>query len=237
MTMKTSLIIAAMLSAIAFTAQAASITLKDGRVLESPYVLDVKPNGLTIGYKTGCMFANFKNLPESVQKQYNYDPAAAEKYEQERAAAEKEYKHKEAEALAEKARRDKEIDEQLKDADINAMEMNMLDLKSRIGFLKSEIQRMDARQQRDVNTVAKTADAVASTGTVWGGWGTIVKGGQSTQIANRLSVNMTREYRNDEFVLKCYRDELTSKELLLQKTEIRYNAKKAAREKEKAQQK
>ena len=46
----------------------------------------VDPDGLTIGYAaagggTGAAKIKFKNLPEDLQRQYNYDPARAAAYE------------------------------------------------------------------------------------------------------------------------------------------------------------
>ena len=36
-----------------------TVTLRDGKVLEDAYILDKKPNGITLAYKDGCKFIKF----------------------------------------------------------------------------------------------------------------------------------------------------------------------------------
>lgn len=210
------------------------ITLKTGRVLNHPYVMETLPNGLTIGHTDGCIFVNFKDLPEDIQKHFNYNPEEAAKYEADKAVQDEKKKKQKQAADAKKAQEEKAAQGRLKDAEIRSSENDVLVLKSRIKFLKSEIDRLGKRQERDVSTLTDVANTSASSNSSFGGWGYYHSGtGRSLQNSNRLSLNMTREYSNDEYTLKCYRSELASKEQQLERAERRLDNQQTAREKDK----
>ena len=97
------------------------VTLKSGKVLHDAYILDKKPNGITFGYKDGCSFVRFTDLPEKVQKYFNYDPDEAAKYEKKiedqkkankKAAEKQQAKEQKQKAEQDKRNRERRISEQ-----------------------------------------------------------------------------------------------------------------------------
>ena len=40
-----------------------TVTLRSGKVLQDAYILDKKPNGITLAYKGGCKFIYFSDMP------------------------------------------------------------------------------------------------------------------------------------------------------------------------------
>ena len=55
--------------------------MRDGTVVEDAYILDKKPNGITLAYKDGCMFIRFSDMPLEYQKAFGYDPIKSARYE------------------------------------------------------------------------------------------------------------------------------------------------------------
>jgi len=75
------LTLASAFAAASSVLQARDITTLDGKVYKEVSIR-AKPNGLEIVHSTGVAFVNFKNLPESVWKEFGYDPAKAAEYEE-----------------------------------------------------------------------------------------------------------------------------------------------------------
>lgn len=57
------------------TAFASDITTRDGTTYKHAEVTGVDADGLSITHSTGVAKVPFDNLPDAIQKQYNYDPA------------------------------------------------------------------------------------------------------------------------------------------------------------------
>ena len=57
-----------------------SITTSDGRVYRNVTVTLVEPDGITVRHNSGVAKLLFSELPRDIQKEYDYDPAKAEKY-------------------------------------------------------------------------------------------------------------------------------------------------------------
>jgi len=51
------------------------ITTRDGKTYKRAKVTGVYPDGLSITHSTGVTKVPFENLPDAIQKEYNYDPA------------------------------------------------------------------------------------------------------------------------------------------------------------------
>ena len=67
-------------------AQPGEITTLDGKTYKNVTVQGIDPDGLTIGYPlagggSGAAKLKFKNLPDNLRRQYNYDPDRAAAYE------------------------------------------------------------------------------------------------------------------------------------------------------------
>ena len=58
-----------------------TVTLRSGKVLQDAYILDKKPNGVTVAHKDGAMFIPFSDMPLDYQKKFGYDPIKSARYE------------------------------------------------------------------------------------------------------------------------------------------------------------
>ena len=64
-----------------------NLTTTKGKTYKRFKVLRVEPDGLNIMHSSGIVKVSFGNLPESVQKEYGYDPAKAAAWQQDAEAA------------------------------------------------------------------------------------------------------------------------------------------------------
>ena len=122
------------------------VTLKSGKVLKDAYILDRKPNGITFGYKDGCSFVRFTDLPEKVQKYFNYDPKEAASYEKKlddqkkanQKAAEKQ-KAKEQKQKAEQDKRNKERRIEQQEQTVRRLELQLDEAKKRLSTMEKNV--------------------------------------------------------------------------------------------------
>ena len=63
------------------SAKTHTVTLRSGKVLQEAYILDKKPNGITVAFKDGCMFIPFSDMPLEYQQKFGYDPIKSARYE------------------------------------------------------------------------------------------------------------------------------------------------------------
>lgn len=80
--------------AVSFPSQ---ITTRDGRVYNETSKLRVDPDGILVSYQPesrgfGLAKLKFADLPDDLQKQYNYDPKAAADFEKQQADANREWR-------------------------------------------------------------------------------------------------------------------------------------------------
>ena len=47
-----------------------TVTLRSGKVLKDAYILDKKPNGITVAYKDGAIFIPFSDMPLDYQQKF-----------------------------------------------------------------------------------------------------------------------------------------------------------------------
>jgi len=57
------------------TAFSLDVTTRDGKTYKHAKVTGVYPDSLSITHSTGVIKVPFDNLPDTIQKEYNYDPA------------------------------------------------------------------------------------------------------------------------------------------------------------------
>jgi len=148
------------------------VTLKSGKVLKDAYILDRKPNGITFGYKDGCSFVRFPDLPEKVQKYFNYDPKEAASYEKKlddqkkanQKAAEKQ-KAKEQKQKAEQDKRNKERRIEQQEQTVRKLELQLEEAKKKLSNTENIVS-----QDRNalVSTVASNNNTRVSIDTPWG---------------------------------------------------------------------
>ncbi|MEI6423623.1 MAG: hypothetical protein WCP55_15500 [Lentisphaerota bacterium] len=148
------LIISAVFS---FTLMADDYTLPNGKVLEDPYIISQRPDGLEIGHKKGIIFVRFTDLPEQVRKKYNYDPAKVAEFEKQK----EEYKEKlrvEKEAKdAEEAAARAENQKIMLNWQVSQLDIEIQKTETRINFLKVEITRLDKEYEGCLNKSAELA--------------------------------------------------------------------------------
>ncbi len=82
------------------------IVLQNGKVLKKPYIISRTPAGLNVGHENGVIFVPFSEMSEKRQKQYNYNPEKAEKYQEKIAKAQ----HRRRVRIAKKENQKKEPD-------------------------------------------------------------------------------------------------------------------------------
>ena len=132
------------------------ITLTSGKVLKDAYILDKKPNGITFGYKDGCSFVRFSDLPEKVQKYFNYDPEEAASYEK-KMEAQKKANQKAAEKQKAKEQKQKaEQDKRNKERRIAQQEQTVRKLELQLEEAKKKLSNTE-------NTVSQDRGALVST--------------------------------------------------------------------------
>ena len=163
---------AAVFAADADKVEKHDLTLKSGKVLRDAYILDRKPNGITFGYKDGAAFVRFTDMPEKVQKYFNYDPEEAARYEKKveeqkkanQKAAEKQ-KAKEQQQKAEQDKRNRERRISQQEQTVRKLELQLEEAKKRLQNTENTV-----RQDRGalVSTVSGRNDSRVCVDTPWG---------------------------------------------------------------------
>ena len=203
-----------------FNLTADTYTLPNGKVLEDPYVMSQRPDGLEIGHKTGIMFVKFTDLPEQVRKKYNYDPAKVADYE----AQQQEYKEKQK---AEKEARDAEetalrAENQkiMLNWQVNQLDVEIQKTEARINFLKSEIPRLDKEYDNCLGKSTELAGKAASSNSGGNnysyGWnGGFVTTGGSGPVDSTIKRTVSKlgdDASNAKSKADTYRTELETKQ-------------------------
>ena len=146
-----------------------TVTLKSGKVLEDAYVLDQRPNGVTVGYKDGCTFIRFSDMPKNIQNQFGYDPEAAAKYEKK---VEDQQKAKQKAAEKQKAREKSQKTEQNKRArerQIAQQEQTVRKLELQLEEAQKQLDTMESTVRQDRGALVSTlGNSRVSIDTPWG---------------------------------------------------------------------
>ena len=146
-----------------------TVTLKNGKVLEDAYVLDERPNGVTVGYKDGCTFIRFSDMPKNIQDQLGYDPEAAAKYEKK---VEDQQKTRQKAAEKQKAKEKSQKTEQNKRArerQIAQQEQTVRKLELQLEEAQKQLDSMESTVSQDRSALVSTLDnSRVSIDTPWG---------------------------------------------------------------------
>ena len=146
-----------------------TVTLKNGKVLEDAYVLDQRPNGVTVGYKDGCTFIRFSDMPKNIQDQFGYDPEAAAKYEKK---VEDQQKTKQKAAEKQKAKEKSQKTEQNKRArerQIAQQEQTVRKLELQLEEAQKQLDTMESTVRQDRGALVSTlGNSRVSIDTPWG---------------------------------------------------------------------
>ncbi|MBO7089710.1 MAG: hypothetical protein J6W70_07380 [Lentisphaeria bacterium] len=128
--------------------QKRTVTLQSGKVLEDAYVLDKKPNGVTVGYKDGCIFVRYADMPENIQKRFDYNKEEADKYEKKiedrkksnKKAAETQ-KAKEKKQKAEQNRRNRERQIAQQEQTVRKLELQLEEAQKQLKAMEDTVNR------------------------------------------------------------------------------------------------
>ena len=132
------------------------VKLKSGKVLKDAYILDKKPNGVTLGHKDGCTFVRYADMPTKVQTAFGYDPDEAAKYEK-KIEDQKKANQKAAEKQKAKEQKQKaEQDKRNKERRIEKQEQTVRKLELQLDEAKKQLQTME-------NTISQDRGALVST--------------------------------------------------------------------------
>ena len=124
-----------------------TVTLKSGKVLQDAYILDKKPNGITLAYKDGCMFIYFSDMPLEYQQKFGYDAIKSARYEKKLDEQKKIAAKEESERKAQEKMRNADEDKHYKDKRISAQQQTVR---------KLELQLAEA--QKRLETTERTID-------------------------------------------------------------------------------
>ena len=145
------------------------MTLQSGKVLEDAYVLDKRPNGVTVGYKDGCIFVRYADMPENIQKKFGYNKEEADKYEKK---IEDQKKANQKAAQEQKAKEKKQKSEQNKrnkERQIAQQEQTVRKLELQLEEAQKQLKTMEDTVSQDRGALVSTLnDNQVSVDTPWG---------------------------------------------------------------------
>ena len=148
--------------------QKRTVTLQSGKVLEDAYVLDKKPNGVTVGYKDGCIFVRYADMPENIQKKFDYNKEEADKYEKK---IEDRKKSNKKAAETQKAKEKKQKSEQNKrnrERQIAQQEQTVRKLELQLEEAQTQLKAMEDTVNRDRGALVSTLGNQVSVDTPFG---------------------------------------------------------------------
>jgi len=163
-----------------------TVTLRDGRVLEDAFILDKKPNGITLAHKEGCMFIRFSDMPYEYQKKFGYDAIKSARYEKKIEDQKKANKKAEEERKAREKKQKEEQDKRNKDRRINQQQQTVRKLELQLEEAKKRLDNTEKTVSQDRGALVSTlgSSSRVSVDTPWG-IGRIRTGGNSA-VRNKL---------------------------------------------------
>ena len=184
------------------SAKTHTVTLRSGKVLQDAYILDKKPNGITVAYKDGCMFIPFSDMPLEYQQKFGYDAIKSARYEK------KLNDQKKIREIEENARKERETkrkaneDKHYKDRRISAQQQTVRKLELQLEEAKKRLDTTEKTISQDRNTLG--ISSIGSTQicieSPWG-YGERIKSGElNSAIRNKLlkEVDTMSEKRNSQ---------------------------------------
>ncbi len=165
-----------------------TVTLKDGRVLEDAYILDKKPNGITLAYKGGCKFIKFSDMPLKYQQAFGYDPIKSARYERKLDEQKKALAKEEAEQKAKAEKRRAGEDKHYKDSRINAQQQRVRKLELELEEAKKRLETTEKTisQDRDSLGMSSVGSQQVSVESMWGYGGRIRSSTYNAAVTNKL---------------------------------------------------
>ena len=166
----------------------ATVTLRNGKVLEDAYILDKRPNGITVAYKDGCMFIPFSDMPLEYQRKFGYDAIKSSRYERKVDLQKVALENEEKERKAREQKRKKEDDKRYKDQRINAQQQQVRKLELELEEAKKRLETTEKTISQDrgslgMSSVGSTRVSIESP---WGYGGRIRSGEHNVAVTNKL---------------------------------------------------
>ena len=203
-------------------------TMASGRVLKNAYIMERKPNGVTVGHSTGVMFVKYNQMSKELRDELGYDAEKCAKYEAKKSKRKKARRKKAAADQAKRAKFHKELKVRQGKYKIYDLENKIKATELRIKRLKMEIPKLEEESKDYLNK------AVSLSNSSGGGYSTVKRGnsiwGSSTSSSRNRNAYRTEtkdrfkaakavgeEYSKSKFRLSNYKDELERKTLQLDK--------------------
>ncbi|MFA7184902.1 MAG: hypothetical protein WC082_08415 [Victivallales bacterium] len=194
-------------------------TMPSGRVLKNAYVMERRPNGVTVGHATGAMFVKYDQMSPELRKQLGYDAEKCAKYEAAQHKAKTARRKQQAAKAASDAKFRKELHKRQEKYKITELEDKIKTTELRIKRLKIEIPKLEAASKDYMNkAVSLAGDNSGSTSTFSRG-GVWSSSSSNNRSANRQATKkrfkaakaVGEEYSSTKFRLRSYKDELERK--------------------------
>ena len=166
-----------------------TVTLRSGKVLQDAYILDKKPNGITLAYKEGCMFIKFSDMPLEYQKAFGYDAIKSARYERKLNEQKKVNAKADAELRARMERRKAEEDKHYKDRRINMQQQKIRMLELQLEEAKKLLESTEKAISQDDGTLGLSAvgSRQVSVESLWGYGGRIRSSTHNAAVTNKLT--------------------------------------------------
>lgn len=165
-----------------------TVTLRDGKVLEDAYILDKKPNGITLAYKDGCKFIKFSDMPRKYQQAFGYDPIKSARYEKKLDEQKKILAKEEAEQKAKAEKRKESEDKHYKNGRINTQQQTVRKLELQLDEAKKRLETTEKTlsQDRDSLGMSSVGTQQVSVESLWGYGGRIRSSTRNAAVTNKL---------------------------------------------------
>ena len=165
-----------------------AVMLRSGKVLQDAYILDKKPNGITLAYKDGCMFVPFSDMPLEYQKAFGYDPIKSARYEKRLNEQKKAREKEEAEQKAKAQRRKADEDKHYKDGRINVQQQKVRRLELQLEEAKKQLETTEntISQDRESLGISSVGNQRVSVESPWGYGGRIKSSTYNAAVRNKL---------------------------------------------------
>lgn len=201
-------------------------TMPSGRVLHDAYIMERKPNGVTVGHSTGVMFVKYNQMTPEMRKQLGYDEKACAEYETKKRKHNAAVRKRRAAEKAEKAKLDKKLEKRREQYRITELEDKIKATELHIKRMKAELPKLEAESKNYLNDAVKLSSVTTSSGdrTYWRS-GTWSSSSSSNRSTNRSEVKkryravsaLGDEYSKTKFRIENYRDSIERKTLELEK--------------------
>ena len=165
-----------------------TLTLKNGKVLEDAYILDKKPNGITLASKDGNMFVPFSDMPLEYQQKFGYDPIKSARYERKLDDQKKLAAREEAVRKAKEEQRKADADKRYKDKQISMQQQKVRKLELQLEEAKKRLETTEKNisQSREALGMSNVSSSEASIESPWGYGGRIRGGQRNAAVTNKL---------------------------------------------------